>query len=311
VVNAVKPWEQRILPAGSTLLLLLAFIGCADVLDIPSDPKLVATGPWRCLTQPSLPVTGVPTVAQAMVSVHACDFISDCTTAVTGLTAKLCDKKDVGCNSPRLSGITDTNGDLHFEVPTAAGGFNGYLLVDSSVASCTDSDAFGTVAGSVLCSLVAPDCDLAAPDARCSAKVFAPAMLFFNPPIVGDSATPLPLQLFPTSSLPSVLAAAGIAIDPTAGNLFIQALDCDGRPAADVTYKIGQYGNQVSSLYVTNGIVTTSATHTDATGVGGFVRVPPGFVSVIGYTSDSVAIGEIGVQTAASTLTYSALFPSP
>lgn len=307
----MKPWGQRIVLSTSTLLLWLTVMGCADVLDIPGDPKLVATGPWRCLRQPTLPVTMAPTVAQATVRVHACDFISDCTTAATGLTAKLCDKKDVGCNSPRLSGITDTNGDFHFEVPTAAGGFNGYLLVDSGVASCTDSAVFGGVAGSVLCSLVAPDCDLAAPDARCYTKIFAPAMLFFNPPIVGDSPAPLPLQLFPTSGLPSVLAAAGVAVDPTAGNLFIQAFDCDGRPAADVTYEIGQYRNEVSSLYVTNGIVTTSASHTDATGVGGFVRVPPGFVSVVGYTSDSVAIGEIGVQSAASTLTYSALFPSP
>ena len=41
------------------------------------------------------------------------------------------------------------------------------------------------------------------------------------------------------------------------------------------------------------------------------MRVPPGFVTVVGHTGDAVAIGEIGVQAAASTLTYSALFPSP
>lgn len=38
-------------------------------------------------------------------------------------------------------------------------------------------------------------------------------------------------------------------------------------------------------------------------------RVPPGFVSVTGYNSDSVAIGEIGVQAAPSVLTYSPLLP--
>jgi hypothetical protein len=289
--------------------LLLAFTGCSNVLDIPSDPQLVATGPWRCLTQPP-PIAAIATVAQAMVRVHACNFITDCTTSASQLTAKLCDKRDVGCNSPRLSGITDTDGVFLFQVPTAGGGFDGYLLVDSASASCTDSESFGTVAGAVLCQLVAPTCDVTAPDQRCSAKIFAPAMLFFNPPITADVATPLPLQLFPTSGLPAVLAAAGIAIDPSAGNLFIQALDCDGRPAADVRYQIDQYGSQVSSLYVNNGIVSTSVSHTDSTGIGGFVGVPPGFVSVTGYTSDSVAIGQIGVQAAASTLTYTALFPS-
>ena len=121
---------------------------------------------------------------------------------------------------------------------------------------------------------------------------------------------PLPLQMFPTSGLPPVLAAAGVQIDPGAGNLFIQALDCDGQPAAGVTYKMEPSGARVSPVYVANGLVSKSVTRTDATGIGGFVAVPPGFVSVVGYNVDSIAIGEIGVQAAPSTLTYSALIPS-
>jgi hypothetical protein len=278
------------------------------VLDIPDDPQLVATGPWRCLSQaPS--VTAMPAAGQAKVSVQACNFISDCTTNASGLTARLCDKRDVGCINPRLSGLTDTNGEFTFQVPTAGGGFDGYLLVDSQVASCTDSGAFGAVAGKTLCDLAAPSCDLAAPDVRCSVKIYAPAMLFFNPPIVADSDTPLPLQLFPTSGLPAVIGAAGIQVNPAGGNLFIQALDCDGKPAAGVTYQLAQNGNQVSPLYIENGIVSVAVTHTDASGVGGFVGVSPGFVSVTGYNSDGVAIGQIGVQAAPSVLTYTALLP--
>lgn len=307
MVTAMKVGHARLGVGG--LLLLLAPVACSEVLDIPNDPKLVQTGPWRCLGQSS-PATAVsPPSAQASVRVQACNFISDCTTNATGLTARLCDKRDVGCNNPRLSGITDTNGELRFQVPTAGGGFDGYLLVTSQVASCTDTQAFGAVAGKTLCDLVSPTCDISAPDMRCYLPVYAPAMLFFNPPIVADVDTPLPLQLFPTSGLPTVIGAAGIQVDPTAGNLFIQALDCDGKPASGVTYQIAQYQSQVSSLYVDNGIVSESVTHTDATGVGGFVRVPPGFVSVTGYNSDSVAIGEIGVQAAPSVLTYSPLLP--
>jgi hypothetical protein len=126
---------------------------------------------------------------------------------------------------------------------------------------------------------------------------------------VGDVDVPLPLQLFPTSGLPAVIGAAGIQVNPAAGNLFIQALDCDGNPAAGVTYQIAQSGTQVSPLYVNNGIVSVAVTHTDASGVGGFVGVPPGFVSVTGYNSAGVPIGEIGVQAAPSILTYSALLP--
>lgn len=292
------------------LLMCLAPVSCSEVLDIPNDPKLVQTGPWRCLGQSSTPATAIsPTSAQASVRVQACNFITDCTTNASGLTARLCDKRDVGCNNPRQSGITDTDGELRFQVPTAGGGFDGYLLVTSQVASCTDAQAFGAVAGKTLCDLVAPTCDISAPDMRCYLPVYAPAMLFFNPPIVADVDTPLPLQLFPTSGLPTVIGAAGIQVDPTAGNLFIQALDCDGKPASGVTYQISQFQSQVSPLYVDNGIVSESVTHTDSTGVGGFVRVPPGFVSVTGYNSDSVAIGEIGVQAAPSVLTYSPLLP--
>lgn len=305
----MKTWQERITLARSGLVLL-ALVGCADILDVPTNPKVVAADPWRCLSQPP-PVLPAGTAAQVQVRVQACDFITDCTTPVTGLTAKLCDKRDVGCNSPRLSGLVDTNGEFSFQVPTAGGGFNGYLLIDSGTASCTDAVAFGAVAGKVLCDLVAPTCALDAPDQRCYTKLFAPAMLFFNPPITADVAVPLPLQMFPSSGLPAVLAAAGLQVDPTAGNLFLQAFDCDGRPAAGVTYDVPQYNDTVSPLYVSNGLVSSSVGRTDATGIGGFVRVPPGFVSVIGHNSDSVAIGEIGVQAAPSTLTYSAIIPSP
>lgn len=296
--------------SGLLVLGLACWGGCADVLDIPSDPRVVATGPWRCLGQ-APPMVAASSTAQSLVRVQACNFITNCTTTVTGLTAKLCDKRDVGCNNPRLDNITDTKGELSFQVPTASGGFDGYLLVNSRVASCGDPGAFGAVAGMGFCDLVSPGCDLGVrDDPRCSLPVFAPAMLFFNPPIVRDVGEPLSLQLFPTASLPSVIAAAGIELDPTSGNLFIQALDCDGKAADGVSYKIAQHSNQVSSLYVDNGIVSATATRTDSTGIGGFIRVLPGFVSVTGYNSDAVAIGEIGVQTSASTLTYSTLSPS-
>ncbi len=307
MVTAMKVWRTKVCVGG--LLLVLTPVACSQVLDIPSDPKLLATGPWRCLGQSLAMAPAAPVNAQANVRVQACNFISDCTTNATGLTARLCDKRDVGCNNPRSTGITDTNGELRFQVPTAGGGFDGYLLVTSQAASCTDTQAFGAAAGKTLCDLVAPMCDTTAPDARCYLPVYAPAMLFFNPPIVADVDTPLPLQLFPTSGLPAVIGAAGIQVDPMAGNLFIQALDCDGKPASGVTYQMAQYEDQVSPLYVDNGIVSESVTHTDSTGVGGFVRVPPGFVSVTGYNSDSAAIGEIGVQAAPSVLTYSALLP--
>jgi hypothetical protein len=268
----------------------------------------VASGPWRCLNKQA--ASAAPAGAQADVRVQACSFVTNCTTPVHGLTANLCDKKDVGCNSPRQTGITtDDNGVFDVHVPTVGSGFDGYLQVVSENKSCTDAVAFGTVAGQVLCGLVSPSCDINHPDQRCYIPTYAPAMLFFNPPIVKDVSSPLPLQLIPTASLPSIIGAAGIQIDQSDGNLLIQALDCDGMPAAGVTYKLPQGGNQASPLYVDNGVVSSTVTQTDISGIGGFARVLPGFASAIGYNESGEAVGEIGVQTAASTLTYGTLLP--
>jgi hypothetical protein len=293
---------------GTAVFLAAAGAGCQQILDIPSDPMVVATGPWRCLGQ--APASATAPKPTATVRVQPCNFITDCTTSVTGLTAQLCDKRDVGCLTPRLANLTQADGEFRFDVPTTGGGFSGYLSIDSPVALCTDVAAFGSAAGKTLCDLVAPTCDPAAPDMRCYTKLYAPSMLFFNPPVRDDMPSALPLQMFPISGLPTVLAAAGVQIDATAGNLFIQALDCDGRPAAGVTYQIQQYADRVSALYVDDGIVSSVATQTDTSGVGGFVRVPPGFVSVVGYTAGGVAIGSVGVQSMPSALTYTTLTPT-
>jgi hypothetical protein len=284
--------------------------GCSEVLDIPSDPELVASGPWRCLNQPAA-AQEASAAAQAQVVVQACDFITNCTTTVTGLTAQLCDKRDVGCISPRLSGLTDVNGAFHLQVPTAGTGFDGYLMVTAPIASCTDSTAFGSAAGAELCGAVLPNCNVSAPDQNCLLPTYAPALLFFNPPIVHDVAQPVPLQLFPTTGLPAIIQAAGIQLEPQAGNVLIQALDCDGKPASDVSYALQQNPGQASPLYINNGVVSRTFTRTDATGIGGFVGVTPGFVSVVGTNSDSAQVGQVGVQAVPSMLTYSVILPNP
>jgi hypothetical protein len=310
VGDMVKRREQPALRSwAGSLLALSSCLGCSQILDIPSDPKVIPTGPWRCLQSP--PASPIVAAAQAEVRVQACDFITDCTTPVTGLSAKLCDKRDVGCNNPRATGITDVGGELRFQVPTAGGGFDGYLQVLPPVASCTDAAIFGTSGSKLLCDL-SPGCDRTAPDDRCIVPIFVPAMLFFNPPIVRNMDTPVPLQLFPGASLPAVIEAAGnIAIDPATGSIFIVALDCDGVPAPGVTFQIPQHQDSAAALYLNNGVVSSTIGHTDSSGVGGLIRVPAGFVQVIAVNSDSVPVGSIGVLAAPSLLTYSVLVPSP
>lgn len=303
---------NALLRSSRLACLLLALgsvgsLGCGQVLDIPDDPQLVVDdGPWRCLGAIEPPKA--PLGQTAKVRVAACNFVTDCAQPVTGLTVKLCNKKDVGCTNPLAENVSDVGGMLELNVPTPPGGFDGYLQILSTPALCTDESVFGPT-GAMLCGL-SPSCDPKAPDDNCLVPTFAPAFLFFNPPVTADLTTPLPLPLLPSAALPSIVQAAGATLDPTTGNLFVTGIDCDGNPAAGVTYSITQASDKVTQLYVDNGVVSDTVFETDASGIGGFVGVPPGFAEVVGTNAAQQRIGKIGVQAAPFTLTYSALVPS-
>jgi hypothetical protein len=296
-------------PAGRAcaLVALLSLSGCAEILDIPDNATLALQGPWRCLGHPE--PAPIPSQGSATVRVEACDFISNCLQPVTGLTARLCAKRDVACTNPIRTDIRDVGGVLELAVPTAQGGFDGYLEISAPPAPCTDRARFGAAASGLLCSLV-PECDPSAPDERCDIPSYARSLLFFNPPVTGDLAQPLRVPMLSSGGLPAVVQAAGATLDPTTGNLFITALDCDGTPTAGVTYAISQHQDVVTQLYVDNGVVSDTALRTDQSGIGGFVGVPAGFVEVTAFKEDFEPIGDIGVLAAPFTMTYCALVPT-
>ncbi len=298
---------NRLGPKGVTLLLFATLASCAEVLDIPTDLELAPTGPWRCLdTAAQLAAPSAPT---ATVRFHACDFISNCTLPVTGLRARLCDKLDVGCNNPRLVDIRDTAGELVVEVPTGARGFDGYLEVSTSLARCYDTEVFGNAALGLLCQL-APGCDPMQPSAACDVPTYSPVLWFFNPPVVSDIEEPIPLQLYPSASLPTVVDAAGGTLAPGTGSVFMTAIDCDGRPAPGVTLDIAEYEDEVTPLYFDSGVISNTASETDSSGVGGFIRIPPGFVEITGLNRADAPVAKVGVQANAAFVTYTVLVPS-
>ncbi len=285
----------------------IALLGCSNVLDIPDDPMVIEpTGPWSCLGD--TPAAATPTEATARVMVSVCNFVDNCATPVTGLTVSACAKKDVNCTNPLVSDVMDDNGMITLDVPIGTTGFDGYLQIDSMPALCTDEQVFGA-AGAMLCGL-SPSCDPMNPTDDCLVPTFAPALLFMNPPVTADLQQPLGLPLLPSAALPSIVQAAGAQLDPTTGNLFITAVDCDGNTSAGVTYSISQASDQVTQLYVDNGVVSDTVFETDRSGIGGFVGVPPGFAEVVGTNAEQQRIGKIGVLARPFTLTYSALVPS-
>jgi hypothetical protein len=256
--------------------VVVSLTACETLLDIPDDPMLVSSQAWGCLTE----MTSQQAVKgdRARITIHACNFVSsNCSTAATGLTAELCAKSDSRCANPLQANITDTNGTFELEVETAAGhGFDGFLAVS------------------------------AADDG------YVPARLFFNPPIRKSLRQPLVLPLIPASALSSILAAAGAGEpDPDRGLVFVTALDCAGKPAPSVTVSTGRTMGDASVLYVDEGVLNAAARDTDVSGLAAISDVTPGSVTVTAYTSSAMGerIGEVSVEVAAQTITYTSLGP--
>jgi len=291
------------------LLSFTALASCADVLDIPSTDSLALapSGPWRCIEGASAPLAPVAPTATARF--RACDFISNCTIPVTGLSARVCDKLDIGCNNPRVTNIRDTGGLIEVDVPMGPQGFDGYLQVSTTLAPCFDSNAFGNAAG-FLCQL-APECDPEVPTPACDVPIYFPVMWFFNPPLVADLTEPIPLQLYPSAALPLILDAAGGEFAPGTGSVFMTVTDCDGRPAPGVTLQVAEHEDLAYPLYFDSGVISNTAIQTDASGVGGFIRIPPGFVEITGISSDGDPLGKVGVQANPTFVTYTVLAPTP
>jgi len=290
---------------GAVVLSPVA-LGCAAIVDFPDAPELVTQAelspePARgCLPDPSRPATA--SAETARVRVQACDALRGCSTPLPGLTARLCGKLDVDCVSPFQTGISAPDGMFEFDVPTTGTGFAGYLAVSSATEPC-NSALFGE-ASPLLCSLV-PLCNPEAPDEACLVPLYAPAMLFFNPPITSDVTQPFVLSLLSSAVMPGIVRAAGSDYDPTTGNLLVVARGCDGTPAAGIRYDLGEEQSQL--LYMDSGVLSRARDATDDTGMGAFTGVRPGFASVAAYDGAGERVGAIGVQVAPGTITYATL----
>ncbi|MEO8185581.1 MAG: hypothetical protein ABI895_42790 [Deltaproteobacteria bacterium] len=286
---------------------VLWFFNPPVVADILEPIPLAPSGPFRCLDAPGQPV--LPKTATATVRFQACDFIANCTLPVRGLHARLCDKLDVGCMSPRQVGIEDRGGLLEVTVPVGSRGFDGYLEVMPGLARCYDTSVFGAAAAGLLCQL-APACDLAAPSEACDVPLYSPVLWFFNPPVVADILEPIPLALYPSAALPLVIDAAGGTLAPGTGSVFATVLDCDGKPAPGESLAIAEYEREASSLYLDSGVISNTASETDASGVGGFIHIPPGFVELTGLDRNDMPVGKVGVQANPVFVTYTVLAPN-
>jgi hypothetical protein len=299
----VRP-NSRISTLAAIALLFPS--ACADLLDIAENPVLVPPDPWMCKGGETM-TPEMPVPDKAVVRVHACDFITtNCGTPVKGLTAKLCDKRDFSCSAPMKKDIRDVDGNLMVEVPTGGSlgaGFDGYLLVEGPMVDCTKSPPGAC--------MLAPECNPAMPDEKCNIAAYIPSLLFFNPPVTADTVQPMILPLIANAAALTLVVAAGArTVDPTLGTVFATALDCDGHPAAGLTFGISNGSPMYGALFQVKGVVSSMATSTDSSGVGGLLGVPMGFTKVSAYPLGTTReVASIGAQILPGTVTYVTLIP--
>jgi hypothetical protein len=84
---------------------------------------------------------------------------------------------------------------------------------------------------------------------------------------------------------------------------------------AGVSFTVDKHQERVTVLYLENGLISSTATQTDSSGLGGIINVPSGFVSVEGTIGNDDGtrrrMGAFGVQVTPFNISYSTLSPSP
>ena len=145
--------------------------------------------------------------------------------------------------------------------------------------------------------------------ARFQSPEIAPALYFFNPPVISD----LP-QFSLSIGGPEVIALlalqAGVQQQPDRGVLLINARDCTGAPAAGVQLTSSEDDALAQSFYSVQGLPSDKATATDSSGYGGVLNAATGTITVTGtVAATGLELGRVTLLAQANTLTYGAVVP--
>jgi hypothetical protein len=193
------------------------------------------------------------------------------TVGLARVGVRACARLDVTCATP-LAGPVDTDAAGHATL-TVPGSFDGYLELKSTSA--------------------------------------VPAIWFFSPRPI--RATTYRVPLLSAAGFGDVAKNSGATIDPARGHVFLFALDCDltfGTFAPGVSFSVEPAEATTRSFYLAGGLPSTTATQTDESGIGGFVNLAPGVVTVRGsIVATKRPSGTASVLVRPGTVTYSAIAP--
>ena len=233
------------------------------------------SGPdWSCVGLVTWPATTTPKVTYALRAVSYSTGAS-----IAGIRGRTCQQSDVPCSNPQVTTTSDGGGKLVF---TIGAGFNGYT------------------------ELVGP--------ADAGDAGFAPELFFHYPPIVQslDPGWDYDVVLLPTDVFTNLAIAAGTTIDTSLGVIYAEPMDCIGNPAPGVSFTASPLGS-ATPFYQVDGLPNGQAKATQlgpAVG-GGFINLPPGFVTFVAHANGQV-VATVTVDVRPNTLTYlKNLVPTP
>jgi hypothetical protein len=242
-----------------------------------------ANDPWGCLDQPSLGSDPSPNVNMPIVLYDefgqytfggSRDGGSDLTlahyTPQSGVAVTACSELDVACLSP-ISGPTTSN-DSGIAVMTVPGSFNGFFGL---------SEPGGVPSTFYAGRVLSGDSTNGYPTAEISQTSFSELQMSLNIPVNSN-----------TDAGPGIVA--------------VTQFDCNDRHAAGVA--VGSSPAPAQTVYLDNGLPSTSAKVTSADGEGVLVNVPPGGAIVTttlpGQNNRAIGTANVVVRSGGLTLVF-------
>lgn len=192
--------------------------------------------PWACLGRVT---PGTPSGTMTTITYVVQNFQS--AAPMVGVTVKVCARTDLTCATPQSMGVTDAMGSVTLTATLGMTGFDGYFELTG-----------GAGANQVVPTRTFP----------------VPALTASTQRFVNNAIPQLTFEL-----LGGVLSAR---LDAMTGGVTGLAADCNGRPASGVAVSLAPAQMSATRFYISGGLPNTSAMATDATGLFGFVNVPPG-----------------------------------
>jgi len=138
-----------------------------------------------------------------------------------------------------------------------------------------------------------------------------PSLYFLTPPTTGDLDLPIRLTT-PFVAAGIVASAGGSSWLSDRGIILLNAFDCQGNPAANISYAIDSaLTSDTFIFYLVNALPTTSVTATDYTGYGGLVNMPAGVTTISAVLEPSGRkVSKLSVLVRAGFVSYSSVTPN-